>query len=66
MNVYGQYIIFFKFDKLAAILNILAYFRQTHPEMRVYAPVTLSRIPWRFSENAVDMCNTNVSANHRE
>ena len=29
-----------------------------------YAPVTLSRIHWRFSENAGDMCNTDVSANH--
>ena len=25
-----------KFDNLAAILNILAYFSQTHPEMHVY------------------------------
>ena len=29
-------------------------------------PVTLSRIHWRFSENAVDMCNTSVNANHGE
>ena len=27
---------FHKFDNLAAILNILAYFRQTQPEMHVY------------------------------
>ena len=29
INVYGQYIFFHKFDNLAAILNILAYFSQT-------------------------------------
>ena len=27
---------FLKFDNLAALLNILAYFRQTHPEMGVF------------------------------
>ena len=31
-----------------------------------YAPVTLSRIHWRSSTNAGDMCNTDVSANHGE
>ena len=36
MNVYGQFIIFYKFDNLAAILNILAYSSQTQPEMHVY------------------------------
>ena len=36
MNVNGQYIIFIKFNNLAAILNILAYFRQPHLEMSVY------------------------------
>ena len=30
------------------------------------APVTLSRIHWRSSTNAGDMCNTDVSANHGE
>ena len=31
-----------------------------------YAIVTLSRIHWRFSENAGDMCDTDVNANHGE
>ena len=36
MNVYDQYIIFHQYDYMAAILNILAYFSQTKPEMHLY------------------------------